>query len=73
VEEDPAATDSGQILVVQAANRYAAEWLELRLKRLVLRTLQGLVGSPLGVRFQAGEQKPAPALGAERQRAIQPT
>ena len=60
VEEDPAGADPGQTLVVQVANRYAAEWLELRLKRLILRTLQGLVGSPIGVRFQADEQKSAP-------------
>ncbi len=60
VEEDPEETSAGQTLVVRVANRYAAEWLELRLKRLVLRTLQGLTGSPIGVRFQAGEQISAP-------------
>lgn len=56
VEEDPEAADSGRILVVQVANKYAAEWLELRLKRLILRTLHGLVGGEIGVRFRvAGE------------------
>ena len=59
VEEDPEETSAGQTLVVRVVNRYAAEWLELRLKRLVLRTLQGLVGSPVGVRFQADGQAPA--------------
>lgn len=60
VEGDPAEAGGGQILVVQVANRYAAEWLELRLKRLILRTLQGLAGSPIGVRFLVDGQNPAP-------------
>lgn len=60
VEEVPEDDGAGQTLVVQAADRYAVEWLELRLKRLVLRTLQGLTGSPIGVRFQTDGQNPAP-------------
>jgi len=60
VEDDPGETSAGQTLVVQVANPYAAEWLELRLKRLILRTLQGLTGSLIGVRFEVDGQNPAP-------------
>ncbi len=60
VEEDPERASAGQTLVVQVANKYAAEWLELRLKRLILRTLQGLAGGEIGVRFQLAGQNPAP-------------
>jgi hypothetical protein len=52
VEDDPEAVGTSQTLVVQVLSQSAADWLELRPKRLVLRTLQGLVGSSFGVRFQ---------------------
>jgi hypothetical protein len=52
VEDAPEAVGTSQTLVVQVLSQYAADWLEMRLKPLVLRTLQGLVGSSFGVRFQ---------------------
>jgi chromosomal replication initiation ATPase DnaA len=52
VEDAPEAVGTSQTLVVQVLSQYAADWLEMRLKPLVLRTLQGLVGSSLSVRFQ---------------------
>jgi len=60
VEDDPEEASADRTLVVQVTNRYAAEWLELRLKRLILRTLQGLAGAPIGVHFRADGQNPAP-------------
>ena len=60
MDDIPEGASAGQTLVVLVANRYAAEWLELRLKRLILRTLQGLAGAPIGVRFHADGQNPAP-------------
>jgi hypothetical protein len=42
------------------ANRYAVEWLDLSLKRLLFRMLQGLVGSAIGVRFQTDGQDISP-------------
>jgi chromosomal replication initiation ATPase DnaA len=59
VEEAEDATEACQTLVVQVANQYSVQWLDLRLKRLILRTLQGLVGSQIGVRFQTDRQNPA--------------
>lgn len=53
VEDDPDGVATGQTLVVQVANPYAVQWLDLRLKRLILPMLQGLVGGPIAVRFQA--------------------
>ena len=52
VEDAPEAVGTSQTLVVQVLSQSAADWLEMRLKPLVLRTLQGLVGSSFGVRFQ---------------------
>ena len=45
VEDAPEAVGTSQTLVVQVLSQNAADWLEMRLKPLVLRTLQGLVGS----------------------------
>jgi len=58
VEDEPQGESAGQTLVVQVVNQYAMQWLELRLKRLILRTLRGLVGSPIGVRFHTDGQNP---------------
>ena len=65
VEEDPEAADFSQALVVQAASRHAAEWLELRLKRLILRTLHGLVGDEIGVWFRVAGEGPAPRVNEQ--------
>lgn len=44
---------TGRTLVVQVGNRYAVDWLTLRLKPLVLRTLAGITGQhDLDVRFE---------------------
>jgi hypothetical protein len=51
-EDAPEAVGASQTLVVQVLSQNAADWLEMRLKPLVLRTLRGLVGSSFGVRFQ---------------------
>ena len=59
VEDAPEAVGASQTLVVQVLSQYAADWLEMRLKPLVLRTLQGLVGSSFGVRFQTDRQNAA--------------
>jgi chromosomal replication initiation ATPase DnaA len=66
VEHDPQGASAGQTLVVQVANQYATEWLELRLKRLILRTLQAwsaarwVCGSKLTGKIQRREQARKP-------------
>jgi len=45
-------------LVVQVPDRFAAQWLELRLKRLIVRTLESLVARPVDVRFLAPGESP---------------
>ena len=51
---------AGQVLVVKVSSQYAVQWLDLRLKRLILRTPQGLVGSSIGVRFQTDRRNTTP-------------
>lgn len=46
---------AGEALVVQVGNRYAAEWLNLRLRRLIDRTLEGIVGRTCAVEFRVAE------------------
>ena len=46
---------AGDTLVVAVGNRYAAEWLGLRLRALIGRTLQGLVGRKFEVEFRVAE------------------
>jgi len=43
---------AGDTLVVAVSNQYAAEWLGLRLRALIGRTLQGLIGRKLGGEFR---------------------
>ncbi len=45
---------AGDALVVEVGNRYAAEWLDLRLRPLIGRTLRGLVGREVAVEFRVG-------------------
>ncbi len=47
--EDPAAGDQ---FVVQVGNAYARDWLTLRLRPLVVRTLRGITGRPAEVVFE---------------------
>lgn len=49
---------AGDALIVEVDNRYAAEWLDLRLRPLIGRTLRGLVGREVPVEFRV-------AAGAE--------
>ena len=46
---------SGRTLVVQVRDRCAVDWLTLRLRPMVLRTLEGVTGlGDLDVRFEEG-------------------
>jgi len=46
---------SGRMLVVQVRDRNAVDWLTVRLRRMVLRTLEGITGlGDLDVRFEEG-------------------
>jgi len=46
---------SGRTLVVQVRDRNAVDWLTVRLRRMVLRTLEGITGlGDLDVRFEEG-------------------
>jgi hypothetical protein len=45
-------TVGGNTLVISVLNPYTKDWLENRLQATVRRTLTGLVGSALGVRFE---------------------
>ena len=47
--------DTGRTLVVRVADRCAVDWLTVRLRRMVLRTLEGITGlDDLDVRFEEG-------------------
>jgi len=50
---------AGEDLVVEVGNRYAEEWLRLRLRPLILRTLCAIAGRELGVAFRVAEGAPA--------------
>lgn len=46
---------AGEDLVVEVGNRYAEEWLRLRLRPLIMRTLRAIAGRELGVAFRVAE------------------
>jgi len=50
---------AGEDLVVEVGNRYAEEWLRLRLRPLIIRTLRAIAGRELGVAFRVAEGAPA--------------
>jgi hypothetical protein len=56
--DKPPMTGGKLTLVVQVPDRFAAQWLELRLKRLIVRTLESLVARPVDVRFLAPGESP---------------
>jgi len=50
---------AGEDLVVEVGNRYAEEWLRIRLRPLITRTLRAIAGRELGVAFRVAEGAPA--------------
>lgn len=46
---------TGEDLVVEVGNRYAEEWLRIRLRPLIKRTLRAIAGRELGVAFRVAE------------------
>lgn len=46
---------AGEDLVVEVGNRYAEEWLRIRLRPLIMRTLRAIAGRELGVAFRVAE------------------
>jgi len=59
VEDAPAAIGTSQTLVVQVLSQSAADWLEWRLKPLVLRPLQAWSAAHSACGFQTGGQNAA--------------
>lgn len=50
---------AGEDLVVEVGSRYAEEWLRIRLRPLIIRTLRAIAGRELGVAFRVAEGAPA--------------
>ncbi len=48
------------IFVVGVPNAFVGEWLNGRLRSLIIKTLSGIVGKPMDVRFEANTPAPPP-------------